>query len=127
MTLALAVVCCLSGSAQERLFNSASVQSPVINNDGTVTFNLFAPKAVKVEVTGDFLPEGQNVTAMKEVHLLIILHLTFYSFLKILWVHSHVPYIHNMNCVRGLSIIMNNLKSIHYYTTPIQMPSICQQ
>lgn len=29
---------------------------PVVNADGTVTFNLFAPKAVKVEVTGDFLP-----------------------------------------------------------------------
>ena len=56
MTLALAAVCCLSASAQEKLFNSASVQSPVINKDGTVTFNLFAPKAVKVEVTGDFLP-----------------------------------------------------------------------
>ena len=56
MTLALAAICCLSGSAQEKLFNSASVQSPVINANGTVTFNLYAPKAVKVEVTGDFLP-----------------------------------------------------------------------
>ena len=52
MTLALAAVCCLGASAQEKLFNSASVQSPVVNKDGTVTFNLFAPKAVKVEVTG---------------------------------------------------------------------------
>jgi len=57
---------CLGVSAQERLFNSASVQSPVVNADGTVTFNLFAPKAVKVEVTGDFLPEQSNVAAMKE-------------------------------------------------------------
>ena len=53
--MALAMVC-LGASAQEKLFNSASVQSPVVNKDGTVTFNLFAPKAVKVEVTGDFLP-----------------------------------------------------------------------
>ena len=53
--MALAAVC-LGASAQEKLFNSASVQSPVVNPDGTVTFNLFAPKAVKVEVTGDFLP-----------------------------------------------------------------------
>ena len=52
---ALAIVC-LGASAQEKLFNSASVQSPIINKDGTVTFNLYAPKAVKVEVTGDFLP-----------------------------------------------------------------------
>ena len=56
ITLALAAVCCFSAQAQEKLFNSASVQSPVVNKDGTVTFNLFAPKAVKVEVTGDFLP-----------------------------------------------------------------------
>ena len=49
-------MCCVGASAQEKLFNSASVQSPVINSDGTVTFNLFAPKASKVEVTGDFLP-----------------------------------------------------------------------
>ena len=55
LTLALAAIC-LGASAQEKLFNSASVQSPVINKDGTVTFNLYAPKAVKVEVTGDFLP-----------------------------------------------------------------------
>ena len=53
--MALAMVC-LGASAQEKLFNSASVQSPVVNKDGTVTFNLYAPKAIKVEVTGDFLP-----------------------------------------------------------------------
>ena len=41
MTLALAAICCLGAQAQEKLFNSASVQSPVINKDGTVTFNLF--------------------------------------------------------------------------------------
>ena len=56
LTLALCVVCGLAVQAQERLFSGASVQSPVVNPDGTVTFNLFAPKAVKVEVTGDFLP-----------------------------------------------------------------------
>ena len=54
--MALAATCCISATAQEKLFNSANVQSPVVNPDGTVTFNLFAPKAVKVEVTGDFLP-----------------------------------------------------------------------
>ena len=55
MMMALAMVW-LSVSAQEKLFNSASVQSPVVNPDGTVTFNLYAPKAVKEEETGDFLP-----------------------------------------------------------------------
>ena len=53
--MALAMVCS-GASAQEKLFNSASVQSPIVNDDGTVTFNLYAPKAIKVEVTGDFLP-----------------------------------------------------------------------
>ena len=65
ISMALAMLC-LGASAQERLFNSASVQSPVVNADGTVTFNLFAPKAVKVEVTGDFLPEQSNVAALTE-------------------------------------------------------------
>ena len=77
LVMALAMVC-LGASAQEKLFNSASVQSPVVNPDGTVTFNLYAPKAVKVEVTGDFLPpqvieapgfgsyEAPGVAALKE-------------------------------------------------------------
>jgi len=56
----LATILCaffaVSSQAQEKLFQSANVQSPVVNADGTVTFNIFAPKAVKVEVTGDFLP-----------------------------------------------------------------------
>ena len=54
--LTFAVMCCMGVQAQEKLFQSASIQSPVVNADGTVTFNIFAPKAVKVEVTGDFLP-----------------------------------------------------------------------
>ena len=66
MTIALAALCCTGLQAQEKLFNRVNVQSPVINNDGTVTFNLFAPKAIKVEVTGDFLPESNRVAEMKE-------------------------------------------------------------
>ncbi len=31
-----------------------------MNADGTVTFNLYAPKAVKVEVTGDFLAKNHG-------------------------------------------------------------------
>ena len=54
---ALLALGCATANAQEKLFNQASVQSPVINNDGTVTFNIYAPKAVKVEVSGDFLPK----------------------------------------------------------------------
>ena len=46
----------LSASAQQALWGGPQVESPVINPDGTVTFRYQAPKAVKVEVTGDFLP-----------------------------------------------------------------------
>ena len=52
----MALMICLGATSQEKLFTSANVKSPVVNADGTVTFNLYAPKAVKVEVTGDFLP-----------------------------------------------------------------------
>ena len=45
-----------SAFAQQALFGGPSVESPVINADGTVTFRYQDPKAVRVEVTGDFLP-----------------------------------------------------------------------
>lgn len=51
------VLCGLSVSAQEALWWKTPTTSPEVNNDKTVTFRLKAPKAVKVEVTGDFLPE----------------------------------------------------------------------
>ena len=55
--VAIAALCIgLSASAQQALFGGPSVESPVINPDGTVTFRFMAPKAIKVEVTGDFLP-----------------------------------------------------------------------
>ena len=46
----------VSAFAQQALWGGPQVASPVINEDGTVTFRYQAPKAVKVEVTGDFLP-----------------------------------------------------------------------
>ena len=60
LTMTLAVLGCMGVQAQEKLFQSADVKSPVVNADGTVTFNLFAPKAVVVEVTGDFLPSTKE-------------------------------------------------------------------
>lgn len=57
LTIAFCALCASTVSAQEKLFSGTNLQSPVVNADGTVTFNLFAPKAVKVEVTGDFLPK----------------------------------------------------------------------
>ena len=48
----------ISASAQQALWGGPTIESPVINEDGTVTFRYQAPKAVKVTVSGDFLPEG---------------------------------------------------------------------
>ena len=57
IVIAIAALCIgLSANAQQALWGGPSVESPVINADGTVTFRFMAPKAVKVEVTGDFLP-----------------------------------------------------------------------
>lgn len=69
-TLAAAILIAGSAYAQQALWGGASVESPVVNEDGTVTFRYQAPKAVKVTVSGDFLPtqtlifqmNGQEVT-----------------------------------------------------------------
>ena len=56
-TIILAALCIgLGAHAQQALFGGPGVESPVINEDGTVAFRFMAPKAVKVEVTGDFMP-----------------------------------------------------------------------
>ena len=55
-----AMLICFSAAAQQSLQSRAAVKSPEINPDKTVTFRLVAPKAVRVQVTGDFLPAGQN-------------------------------------------------------------------
>ena len=56
ISLVAALLLVLSAHAQQALYGGPQVESPVINADGTVTFRYQAPKAVKVEVTGDFLP-----------------------------------------------------------------------
>ena len=48
----------ISASAQQALWGGPTIESPVINEDGTVTFRYQAPKAVKVTVSGDFLPDS---------------------------------------------------------------------
>lgn len=53
--------------AQQALFGGNQIVSPEVNADGTVTFRLYAPKAVKVEVTGDFLPQVKVPTPMGEM------------------------------------------------------------
>lgn len=57
---------CTVAFAQQALWGVAPVVSPEIHNDHTVTFRLKAPKAVKVQVTGDFLPTQKVKTAFGE-------------------------------------------------------------
>ena len=55
-TLLIGLLACTYGWAQQALFDVNDLTSPEINADNTVTFRLLAPKAVSVEVEGDFLP-----------------------------------------------------------------------
>ncbi len=55
-TIAVALLVALPSFAQQALWGGQGVVSPEIHDDNTVTFRFQAPKAVKVEVTGDFLP-----------------------------------------------------------------------
>lgn len=62
----LALVVCgtmmlTSAYGQQALGQRARVKSPIVNEDGTVTFNFFDPTAQRVSVTGDF-SETRNET-----------------------------------------------------------------
>lgn len=46
--------------AQQALWETAPVVSPEIHDNNTVTFRFKAPKAVRVQLTGDFLPVQKN-------------------------------------------------------------------
>ena len=54
--LALTLFMCNIMFAQQALWGGEAIVSPEIHEDNTVTFRLRSPKAIKVEVTGDFLP-----------------------------------------------------------------------
>ena len=56
ITVAAVLLLGAAAFAQQALWGGPQVDSPVINEDGTVTFRYQSAKAVKVEVTGDFLP-----------------------------------------------------------------------
>ena len=64
-TLMAAMAC--SAYAQQALWGGSDITSPEINPDKTVTFRMAAPKAVKVQVTGDFLPTEKIQTPFGEV------------------------------------------------------------
>ncbi|MGN0201996.1 MAG: esterase [Candidatus Cryptobacteroides sp.] len=61
-----ATALCVSLNAQQALQGGGALESPVLNEDGTVTFRYFAPKAVKVSVSGDFLPVQKSQTPLGE-------------------------------------------------------------
>lgn len=60
ISLALALIC-MSAAGQQALGPGVGIISPEINPDHSVTFRYSNPKAIKVQVTGDFL-KPQTVT-----------------------------------------------------------------
>lgn len=55
--ITLSLMLSASALGQQALFDVNDLTSPQQNPDGTVTFRILAPKAITVEVTGDFLPK----------------------------------------------------------------------
>ena len=66
LAAACAILIAASASAQQALWGGPKVVSPEINPDNTVTFRLQAPKAVKVQVAGDFIG-SPGIAEMTEV------------------------------------------------------------
>lgn len=66
-TFIIGLMACTSMFAQQALWGAAPVVSPQVNGDNTVTFRIKAPKAVKVQVTGDFLPKVKIQTPYGEM------------------------------------------------------------
>ncbi|MBO6069061.1 MAG: esterase [Bacteroidales bacterium] len=58
----LMLTACLSAAAQQALGPGSGIVSPEINPDHSVTFRLRAPKAVKVQVRGDFAARPCDMT-----------------------------------------------------------------
>ena len=61
--LVLSVILC---PAQQALRQTTRVMSPEIHADNTVTFRLHAPKAIKVQLKGDFSTLGTADMIEKE-------------------------------------------------------------
>lgn len=64
--LAALALTSLFADAQQALWGGSQIVSPEINPDNSVTFRIAAPKAVKVQVTGDFLPTQKMQTPFGE-------------------------------------------------------------
>ena len=60
--LAVLLQLSVASFAQQALWGGQNIISPEINTNNAVTFRLHAPKAVKVQITGDFLPTQKTDT-----------------------------------------------------------------
>ena len=69
LTLAVLAAASLGALAQQALWGQTACVSPEINADNTVTFRLKAPKAVRVQLTGDFLPPQKISTPRGEFEI----------------------------------------------------------
>ena len=56
LPLVAALCCAFPLTAQQALGPGTGLVSPEIHPDHSVTFRLYAPKAMSVRLTGDFLP-----------------------------------------------------------------------
>ena len=55
LVLLTALSCAFPAAGQQAIFTAEGLRSPQVNEDNSVTFRLFAPKAGRVAVTGDFI------------------------------------------------------------------------
>lgn len=67
--LVIGLLICASSFAQQALWGTLPIVSPEIHEDNTVTFRLKAPKAVKVQLTGDFLSPQKIKTPQGEFEI----------------------------------------------------------
>lgn len=67
--LVMGLLVAIVSEAQQALWGTLPVVSPEIHPDKTVTFRLKAPKAVRVQVTGDFLPVQKIQTPQGEMEI----------------------------------------------------------
>ena len=51
LSFVFCTICTAAALAQEALWSGSQVTSPVVNADGTVTFNIFAPFSVMLNIT----------------------------------------------------------------------------
>jgi enterochelin esterase family protein len=65
--IAISLMINMATFAQQALWGGQNIVSPEINSNNTVTFRLNAPQAIKIEVTGDFLPPQKMETPMGSV------------------------------------------------------------